>query len=56
MDEAKWHYALARLGSAEMHAEIDGKEVWNCEVAGAGRFGRPSEPYWAFLSPAEGEP
>ena len=28
LEKARWHYSLARLGSAELHVELDGKEVW----------------------------
>lgn len=50
--ESRWHYSLARLGSAELHVEIDGKEVWKRERA-PGVVGRPTDPYWLFFSPVE---
>ena len=46
---ARWHYSLARLGSAEMHVELDGKEVWKCGRA-PGVVGSPSDPYWLFFA------
>lgn len=42
---AKWRFALARIGHAEFHAHLDGKEVWT--VPRADRV-RPSSAYWAF--------
>ena len=49
---ARWHYSLARLGSAEMHVELDGKEVWKCSRA-PGVVGSPSDPYWLFFAVSE---
>ena len=46
---ARWHYSLARLGSAEIHVELDGKEVWKCGRA-PGVVGSPSDPYWLFFA------
>lgn len=44
---ARWMYALAPLGSARMHVQLDEEEVWTCptpaNVAGGG-----THPYWAF--------
>jgi hypothetical protein len=51
-DEARWHYALARLGSAELHVELDGKETWK-QGRTPGVVGRPADPYWLFFSPRE---
>jgi hypothetical protein len=43
---AKFRYALARLGHAELHVEFDGKEVWRQErVAGTS----PRDPYWLLF-------
>ena len=43
---AKFRYALARLGHAELHVSVDGKEVWRQErVAGT----KPSDPYWLLF-------
>jgi hypothetical protein len=42
-----WKYALAPLGSARMHVELDAEEVWKCptpkNVVGGGKH-----PYWVF--------
>ncbi len=48
-DKARWHYSLARLGSAELHVELDGREVWKQDRA-PGIVGRPTDPYWLFLT------
>jgi hypothetical protein len=42
-----WHYALARLGAAEMWVNLDGREVWRCHPSNGG----PSEEYWYFRVP-----
>jgi len=49
LETARWHYSLARLGSAEIHVELDGKEVWKCGRA-PGVVGSPSDPYWLFFA------
>jgi len=49
LKDARWHYSLARLGSAEIHVELDSKEVWKCGRA-AGVVGSPSDPYWLFFA------
>ncbi len=45
----RWKYSLARLGSAEMHVLLDGKEVWT-EARTPGVLGQPVDPYWLFLT------
>jgi hypothetical protein len=50
--ESRWHYALARLGSAELHVELDGKDVWNRERTPR-VVGSPSDPYWLFFTAVE---
>jgi hypothetical protein len=45
--KAGWRYTFTRLGSAEMHAELDGKEVWTVPRA-VGVVGAPIDPYWMF--------
>jgi hypothetical protein len=52
LDKARWHYSFARLGSAELHVELDGREVWKQERT-PGVVGRPTDPYWLFMTPAE---
>jgi hypothetical protein len=43
----RWMYALAPMGSAAMHVQLDEEEVWTClnppNLAGGG-----THPYWAF--------
>ena len=52
---SRWHYSLARLGSAELHVELDGKEVWK-QGRTPGVVGQPTDPYWLFLTPREAQP
>ena len=43
---ATWQYGLARLGHAEFHVKLDGKEVWQQHrVAEAA----PDDPYFLFI-------
>jgi hypothetical protein len=46
---ARWHFSAARLGSAELHLQLDGKEVWERKRT-PGVVGRPTDPYWLFLT------
>ena len=48
-EPARWKYSLVRLGSAEMHVLLDGKEVWT-EPRTPGVLGQPVDPYWLFLA------
>jgi hypothetical protein len=43
---AKFRYALARLGHAELHVAFDGKEVWRQERVATTR---PDEVYWLLF-------
>jgi hypothetical protein len=52
LEKSKWHYSLARLGSAELHVEIDGREVWKQDRT-PGVVGRPADPYWLFMTDAK---
>ena len=52
---SRWHYSFARLGSAELHVELDGKEVWR-QGRTPGVVGQPTDPYWLFLTPREAPP
>jgi hypothetical protein len=52
LDKARWHYSFARLGSAELHVEIDSREVWKQDRA-PGVVGRPTDPFWLFLTRTE---
>lgn len=52
IDEARWSYSLARLGSAELHVELDGKEVWR-QGRTPGVVGQAVDPYWLFVTPVE---
>ena len=46
--KSQWKYALASLGSARMHVQLDQEEVWTrptpANVAGGG-----THPYWVFM-------
>ena len=44
--EAKFRYALARLGHAELHVAIDEKEVWRQERIAETK---PTAPYWLYF-------
>ncbi|MCI0361340.1 MAG: hypothetical protein L0211_22890 [Planctomycetaceae bacterium] len=52
LERSRWHYSLARLGSAELHVEIDGQEVWKQDRA-PNVVGRPTDPYWLFMTRVE---
>ncbi len=45
----RWKYSLVRLGSAELHVLLDGKEVWT-EPRTPGVVGQPVDPYWLLLT------
>jgi hypothetical protein len=47
LEASRWHFSLARSSSAELHVELDGKEVWAQDRA-PGVVGRPTDPYWMF--------
>jgi hypothetical protein len=55
LETAHWHYSLARSSSAELHVELDGKEVWRQERT-PGVSGKPTDPYWMFSSAVESDP
>lgn len=48
VEKARWHYSAARLGSAELHLEIDGNGVWKQERT-PGVAGKSTDPYWLFF-------
>jgi hypothetical protein len=54
LETARWHYSLVRLGSAELHVALDGKEVWKRDRT-PGVVGKSTDPYWLFSSPVEAE-
>lgn len=55
LEASRWHYSLARLGSAEMHVAIDEKEVWKRDRT-PGVVGRPVDPYWLFMTASATRP
>jgi hypothetical protein len=52
---SRWQYGLARLGSAELHVSLDGREVWKQERT-PGVVGLPEDPYWLFITPRPAAP
>lgn len=52
---ARWQYALARLGSAEMHVSLDGAEAWKQDRT-PGIVGKPTDPYWIFITAPQAAP
>jgi hypothetical protein len=47
-----WSYGLARIAGAELHAELDDKEIWTRSK----EFGPGArDPYWVFVRPLEPE-
>lgn len=53
--QSRWHYSLARLSSAELHVQLDGKEVSRQDRT-RGPLTKPTDPYWLFVSPADQDP
>jgi hypothetical protein len=47
LEASRWHFSVARSGSAELHLELDGNEVWKQDRT-PGVFGKPTDPYWMF--------
>lgn len=47
--EPRWMYALARVGSAEMHANLDGEEVWQVDRT-PGVVGSAVDPFWITIA------
>ena len=45
---AAWKYGLVRMGDAELHVELDHREVW--KQPRMRTRGTPTDPYWFFLS------
>jgi len=50
---AAWHYGLSRRGSAELHGQLDGKEVWMLPRLWKAES---KDPFCHFLRPVEGDP
>ena len=47
--KAKWQYLLGRVSSAELHVELDGREVWK-QGRTPGIIGTPTDPYWHMVT------
>lgn len=52
VDQAEWRFAAARLGSAELHLMLDGKDVWT-KPRTPDVVGKPIDPYWLFVTDAD---
>jgi hypothetical protein len=52
VDASRWHYSLFPTTSADLHVELDGKEVW-MRPGAPGIVGRPTDDYWLFSLPVE---
>jgi hypothetical protein len=53
--EARWNYSVVRSTSAELHVELDEREVWSCLRADGTNQG-PRKTYWGFNVPIEATP
>lgn len=51
-EKLSWWYALATIGSAEMHVTLDGEEVWTCPRAFR-KVGRSSASYYLYTQPLQ---
>ncbi len=49
VDGCFWQYLLARVSSAELHAALDGKEVWS-QGRTPGIIGKPTDSYWHMVT------
>lgn len=45
INDARWKLSFSRLGSAELHVLLDGKEFWSAPRT-PHVVGQPSDPYW----------
>ncbi|MGH7139905.1 MAG: hypothetical protein ACREHD_29555, partial [Pirellulales bacterium] len=54
-DGARWHYSLMRSSHAEIHLELDGKEVWTCPRAQRPTTLGPTVAYESFRLSVEHE-
>lgn len=48
-EKPTWRYAFAKIGAAEFHATLDGREVYESDRA-PGVVGRWTDPYFMFFS------
>ena len=44
-NDARWKVSFSRLGSAELHVLLDGREFWSAQRT-PNVVGEPSDPYW----------
>jgi len=55
IEKSRWQYGLVRTSNAEIHVELDGKEVWT-QPRVKGSALRPEHPYYVFTLPAAAAP
>jgi hypothetical protein len=55
LTEARWNYSVVRSSSAELHVELDEREVWSCPGADGTNTG-PAKGHWIFALPLEAAP
>jgi hypothetical protein len=51
IEKSSWQYGLVRTSNAEVHAELDGKEVW-MQPRVKGGSTRPADSYFVFSLPS----
>ena len=51
-NDARWRVSFSRLGSAELHVLLDGKEFWTAPRT-PNVVGEPTDPYWLMLYDAK---
>lgn len=49
LDSSEWRFAMARLGSAELHVSLNHEEVW-MQPRTANVVGKSTDPYWLFFT------
>ena len=53
--KSRWQLGAVRLGSAEMHLQLDDKEIWSVQRT-PNIVGSPEEPYWLFIQTSQPTP
>ncbi len=55
VEESRWRYSVFPNSSAELHVELDGREVW-VRPGAPGVVGQSTDDYWLFSLPVETPP
>jgi len=55
LTEARWNYSVVRSSSAQLHVELDEREVWSCPRADDTNTG-PAKSHWIFSLPMDAAP